>query len=134
MGQLNRARGEYDSSLKWYDTALKLAQEIPDSFMLGKINMGLGVVHYNLGNYSPALEFYLRLQSFLSIKEKLTLAGAHRQCHVKRYADRIKAILMLNSGYTFEQIAELLLMDNDTVRRYLNICKKEGVEGLMRDM
>lgn len=41
---------------------------------------------------------------------------------------------MLNSGYSFAQVAELLLLDDDTVRRYLNIYQEEGVEGLMRDL
>jgi len=42
--------------------------------------------------------------------------------------------LLLNSGYSFEQVSQILLMDDDTVRRYLNIYQEEGVKGLMRDL
>jgi transposase len=74
------------------------------------------------------------LDPFLSQQQILTLKQEHRQCKVKRYADRIKAIVLLNSGYSFEQIAEILLMDDDTIRRYLRIYQEEGVKGLMRDL
>jgi transposase len=74
------------------------------------------------------------LEPFLSRQQIITLKLEHRQCKVKRYADRIKAILMLNSGFSFDQIADLLLMDDDTIRRYLVIYQEEGVKGLMRDL
>lgn len=74
------------------------------------------------------------MEKFLSLQQELALRREHRQCHVKRYADRIKSIVMLNSGYSFEQVAEILMMDDDTIRRYLNIYREEGVKGLMRDL
>jgi transposase len=74
------------------------------------------------------------LEPFLTAQQILTLKREHRQCKVKRYADRIKAIVLLNSGYSFEQIADILIMDDDTIRRYLRIYQEEGVKGLMRDL
>lgn len=74
------------------------------------------------------------MEPFLSQQQILTLHLEHRQCKVKRYADRIKAILLLNSGYSFEAVAMILLIDDDTIRRYLNIYKEEGVKGLLRDL
>jgi len=40
---------------------------------------------------------------------------------------------MINSGLGFEEIANYLLMDDDTVRRYVEIYRQEGVSGLIRD-
>lgn len=74
------------------------------------------------------------MEPFLNKQQILTLKQEHRQCKVKRYADRIKAIVLLNSGYSFEQIADILMMDDDTIRRYLRIYQEEGVKGLMRDL
>lgn len=74
------------------------------------------------------------MERFLSLQQELTLRREHKHCQVKRYADRIKSIVMLNSGYSFEQVSEILMMDDDTIRRYLNIYKEEGVKGLMRDL
>jgi len=74
------------------------------------------------------------MEKFLSQQQVTTLRVEHRKCKVKRYADRMKAILLLNSGYSFQQTADILLMDDDTVRRYLNIYEQEGVQGLMIDL
>jgi len=74
------------------------------------------------------------VESFLSIHQEKDLKRRHKQCGERRFADRIKAILLINSGYTFEQVAEILLMDDDTVRRYLEIFNTEGADGLMKDL
>lgn len=74
------------------------------------------------------------MESFLSSQQIEELKRKHKQCGERRFADRLKAILLINSGYTFEQVAEILLMDDDTVRRYLEIFKTGGVDGLMTDL
>ena len=50
---------------------------------------------------------------------------AHRAEHDKRQADRIKTILYLDEGKTYEEIERLLFLDDTTLRRY----KKEYVAG-----
>jgi len=74
------------------------------------------------------------VDNFLTREQILKLRQEHRACKVKRYADRMKAILLLNSGFTYEQIAEILILDDDTIRRYYVIYKSEGVSGLMKDL
>lgn len=74
------------------------------------------------------------MEKFLNPQQVTTLKLEHRKCKVKRYADRMKSILLLNTGYSYEQVSEILLMDDDTIRRYLNIYEQEGVQGLMRDL
>lgn len=58
----------------------------------------------------------------------------HKACKDKRFADRIKAILMLNSGLSFQEVADYLLLDDDTIRNQYTIFKEEGAEGLMKDL
>jgi len=73
------------------------------------------------------------LEEFLNEQQVSALKIGHRRCKEKRFADRMKAILLLNTGFSFQEVAEILLMDDDTVRRYRNIYEEEGIEGLMQD-
>lgn len=55
----------------------------------------------------------------------------HKQTREKRLADRIKAVLMLHFGFTYEQIKQALLLDEVTVRRYVKRFKEKGIAGLL---
>ena len=46
------------------------------------------------------------------------LKEEHKTVRDKRSGDRIKAILMLNKGYSSLEIAELLLLDERTIRKW----------------
>jgi len=51
--------------------------------------------------------------------EKLAeLRAAHRDTRDKREADRIKAVLALATGWTAEEVAEILQVDANTVRNH----------------
>ena len=52
---------------------------------------------------------------------------------MRRFADRIKAVLLIDSGWTYEEVAEALFLDDATVRRYLQAYQAEGVTGLVKD-
>lgn len=69
-------------------------------------------------------------QNFLSTTEVLALQKAHRLQREKRLADRYKAILYLNKGLTFEQTAELLMLDDNTVRSAYELYSNKGIESL----
>lgn len=56
---------------------------------------------------------------------------AHKQTREKRLADRIKAVLYVHFGLSYEEIAKLLLFDEVTVRRYLKQFKEKGIDGLL---
>lgn len=56
---------------------------------------------------------------------------AHKQTREKRLADRIKAVLMVHFGFTYEQIKQALLLDEVTVRRYKKKFEEKGVTGLL---
>ncbi len=47
------------------------------------------------------------------------LKDLHKKERDKRICDRIKAVLLINKGYTYQQVAEMLLLDDDTIRRHV---------------
>jgi hypothetical protein len=52
-------------------------------------------------------------------KEKIAeLERLHRSLRDKRQADRIKAVIALSKGWSAIQVAEILLFDEKTSRRY----------------
>ncbi len=46
-------------------------------------------------------------------------------------ADRIKTILLLDKGLSYEDIAEVLFLDDSTLRRYYDTYLAKGIEGLL---
>lgn len=58
------------------------------------------------------------MKNFLSQTQIQQLRKAHKKARDKQSADKIKTIVLLNSGWSFEQIAEALLLDDSTLRRY----------------
>jgi len=67
----------------------------------------------------------------LTDQQVIQLKSAHKQTREKRLADRIKAVLMLHSGFTYDQIKQALLLDEVTVRRYVKQYKGKGIDGLL---
>lgn len=67
----------------------------------------------------------------LSDQQVLELKQAHKQTREKRLADRIKAVLYLHYGLTYEEISKLLLFDEVTVSRYRRTYQEKGVPGLL---
>ena len=56
----------------------------------------------------------------------------HRESYDRRTADRIKAVILLGKGWTSSQVAEALLMDRGTIRKYFRDYTKGGLERLTR--
>lgn len=71
--------------------------------------------------------------NFLTYVQRAALIACHRQERSSRHADRIKAILYLDSGMSPTEVAELLFMDDDTVRRYFATFTNAGLDGLLSD-
>lgn len=55
----------------------------------------------------------------LTKQAKEHLLSQHRQLHDKRECDRIKAVLAYAEGYSYSEIAKLLLRDDETIRRHI---------------
>lgn len=73
------------------------------------------------------------MKDFLVKEEKRVLREAHRAERVKKKADRIKTILLLNEGWSYEQIAQALFLDDSTARRYQTEFEAGGLDGLLDD-
>jgi transposase len=70
---------------------------------------------------------------FLTAKEIEELKADHRAEEKRRYADRIKSVLLLDQGMVAEEVARILLLDEKTVRRYHQLYESGGLEGLCID-
>lgn len=55
----------------------------------------------------------------LSEEKVIELKSRHKAERDGRIRDRIKAVLLINDGYSYEQAAKILLVDEDTVRRHI---------------
>ncbi len=64
--------------------------------------------------------FLFAMKDFLTSTQIDLLKRQHKSERDGRIRDRIKAVLMRNRGYTFEEIARSLLLDTESVRRHVN--------------
>lgn len=71
------------------------------------------------------------MSNFLTSEQVLVLKQSHKGTREKRLADRIKAVLMLNSGFTYDQISQVLLLDETTIRRHVEKFQTYGIDELL---
>ena len=62
----------------------------------------------------------------LTDKKCQNLIQRHGQKRDKRICDRIKAVLFFDNGYSYSEIAQLLLLDDETIRRHINDYQQEN--------
>lgn len=60
----------------------------------------------------------------LTEQERKDLIAQHKKVHDRRVCDRIKAVLLRDKGYSYLQVAEILLLDDETVRRHIDDYRK----------
>jgi transposase len=65
--------------------------------------------------------------------EKEELKQLHKSCRIKRYADKLKALLLLDTGFSCVEVGEILLLDDDTVRKYRTQYLSLGAKSLLED-
>jgi transposase len=73
------------------------------------------------------------MSNFLTEKQISDLKWRHRNSD-RRTADKIKTILMLDKGYSFEEIASVLLLDDSTIKRWFSVYQSEGLDGLSKSL
>lgn len=71
------------------------------------------------------------MKGFLTEEQIGILREAHYSCRYRKSADRIKAILLLHDGLSYEEVAKILMLDDITIRRYEKQYEKVGVDGLI---
>ncbi|MGH8499268.1 MAG: winged helix-turn-helix domain-containing protein [Methylococcales bacterium] len=64
--------------------------------------------------------------------ELADLRQAHAELRDKRGADRVKAVILLGSGWSVAKVAEALLIDANTVRTYFRRYQQGGLEELLQ--
>lgn len=60
------------------------------------------------------------MKAFLNPAERISLRSRHRAEKDRRTADRIKAVLLADKGWSCKQIAEALFLDEGTAHRHIN--------------
>lgn len=69
----------------------------------------------------------------LTQAERDNIKQLHRSCPQRRFADKLKAILLLDSGFSCAEVGQILLLDDDTVRQYREMYLGYGAESLLTD-
>lgn len=70
---------------------------------------------------------------YLSQAELDELEYEHRHTSDKRYADRLKAVYLLGSGWQVSQVAQALMIDRESVRNHHKRYRKGGLMALLRN-
>ena len=69
----------------------------------------------------------------LSQEEKTQIKALHRKCKQRKYADKLKAILLLDQGFSCVDVGRILLLDDDTIRSYRTKYLNQGPQSLLND-
>ena len=73
------------------------------------------------------------MEQFLTrLERKQLLSELHLERN-RKYADRIRIILLLDKGEPISQIAEYFFLTENSVRNYKDRYKEDGLEGLLID-
>ena len=59
------------------------------------------------------------MKGFLDESERIRLLEQHKKERDKRVCDRIKAVLLYDKGWTYERIAEALLISHEAIRQHV---------------
>ena len=70
--------------------------------------------------------------NFLTKEQVRVLKLAHKTIKDRRVTDRIKAVLSLNAGHEYSQVASILMLDAVTLRRYVHKFQEKGIVGLLQ--
>ena len=73
------------------------------------------------------------MSKFLSRQERLALEQELALERNARYSDRIKCILLLDSGKSAESIAEYLFLSRNSITNYQKRYQEGGIEDLVSD-
>ena len=69
----------------------------------------------------------------LTKKQESELLEELKLERLRRYADRIRVVLLFDAGWTYKKISEALFLDGGTVANYLKRYRNGGLEGLVDD-
>ena len=73
------------------------------------------------------------MEKFLTRLEREELLEELKLERSRKYADRIRVILLLDLGKTYKNIAEYLFIDEGSIANYKNRYKEGGLDLLVND-
>lgn len=73
----------------------------------------------------------MSMRRTLSELDRKHLIATHKKERDRRVCDRIKAVLLRDDGYSYSEIAKILLLDDETIRRHIDDYEK--LQKLMTD-
>ncbi|MEZ5083900.1 MAG: tetratricopeptide repeat protein [Bacteroidales bacterium] len=110
IGIENFFQGKYDSSLRYYETALTLAETIGDLGLISEVYGAIGIVYKNQGMYAIALEYYEKaLAGAIELKDTSWMAACYTNTGnvYRRIANYPKALnYFLKAQKVFEKEGE----------------------------
>ena len=56
----------------------------------------------------------------LTQEQRTEIIQLHKKCRERKHADKLKSILLLDDGFSCTDVGRILLLDDDTVRKYRN--------------
>jgi len=65
--------------------------------------------------------------------QKEEIRHLHQKCPTRRFADKLKALLLLDKGFSCVEVGDILLLDDDTIRKYRDQYLAQGAESLLED-
>jgi len=68
----------------------------------------------------------------LNKKEVDDLRAAHRAERHRNAAYKINAVILLGTGWTLKNVKKTLLIDDETVRSYVDKYQQSGIEALLQ--
>jgi signal transduction histidine kinase/Tfp pilus assembly protein PilF len=113
-GNAFQAKGDFKGSLDYYSRALTIAKTANEEKIIPGILNNIGLVHFNLGNYSEALNTY-----FVAIK------GAEKVNN-----NFVKAAVLNNIAYVYLELENL----DDAEAYYLKVLEIDSMSGDVRRM
>jgi len=69
----------------------------------------------------------------LSLQQREEIKRLHRGCSKRKFADKLKALLLLDKGFSCMEVGDILLLDDDTIRKYRDQYLSHGASSLLSD-
>ena len=69
----------------------------------------------------------------LTQEQKQEIRYLHQKCPTRRFADKLKALLLLDKGFSCVEVGDILLLDDDTIRKYRDQYLAQGAASLLED-
>ena len=74
------------------------------------------------------------MEGFALTKQHISMLRlAHKSASNKKNAYRINSVILLGTGWTVAEVSQALLLDEETLRKYVNKYQFGGLDGLLSD-